>query len=134
MKHLMLMILIAIAWIIYAQCSIININGNLTIEVGQNQTVGNPLPPFYNPGDKVSSSINLDFFKKRIEELIECIEKKGNSNLFGLVFNFKMNKDYFATNRAIQKKVTSCENKRKMNKICTAEELIVYECVKDYKI
>ena len=40
-----------------------------------------------------------------------------------------MNKDYFATNREIQKKVTSCENKKKMGKICTAEEIIVYECV-----
>ena len=39
-----------------------------------------------------------------------------------------MNKDYFATNREIQKKVTMWKQK-KMGKICTAEEIIVYECV-----
>ena len=54
--------------------------------------------------------------------------KKGNNNLFSLVLNFKMNKDYFATNREIQKKVTMWKQK-KMGKICTAEEIIVYECV-----
>ena len=62
----MLMILIAIAWIIYTQCSIININGNLTIEVAQNQTVGNPTEDEhakYYPGKSMSSSRDLNSFK-----------------------------------------------------------------------
>ena len=79
MKHLMLMILIAIAWIIYTQCSIININGNLTNEVAQNQTVGNPTEDEhakYYPGKRMSNSRDLNSFKIMVEELIECIEKK----------------------------------------------------------